>query len=209
MSLEGCLLNHECSVCSKTHILCHKFPFIHCFDCIHKLRFMPFGEFSNCDLLDYRLFRSILISKTIHFLSYIFLTLYHFGRNRQSSWYFLVCFFFLSCGVSHFPPVMVGFSCLCSQCGGDVKSPWGDSFPFLSLWLCWVFIPALGVSLVVGSRGYSSLWCSGFSLWWLLLLSGCGTQAWFLHATWELPEPGTEPASPTLAGGFLTTGPSG
>ena len=114
MSLEGCLLNHECSVCSKTHILCHKFPFVHCFDCIHKLRFMPFGEFSNCDLLDYRLFRSILISKTIHFLSYIFLTLYHFGRNRQSSWYFLVCFFFLSCGVSHFPPVMVGFSCLCS-----------------------------------------------------------------------------------------------
>ena len=31
-----------------------------------------------------------------------------------------------------------------------------------------------GFSLVVTSRGYSSLWCAGFSLWWLLLL---GAQA--------------------------------
>ena len=44
-----------------------------------------------------------------------------------------------------------------------------------------------GFSLVVVSRGYSSLWCVGFSLRWLLLLrstgsrrvgfSSCGTQA--------------------------------
>ena len=27
-----------------------------------------------------------------------------------------------------------------------------------------------GFSLVAASRGYSSLWCAGFSLWWLLLL---------------------------------------
>ena len=31
-----------------------------------------------------------------------------------------------------------------------------------------------------------------------------------LHTTmWDLPRPGVEPVSPTLAGGFLTTGPPG
>ena len=59
-------------------------------------------------------------------------------------------------------------------------------FSFL-FWLCWVFIAVCGLSLVVVSRGYSSLWCLGLSLWWLLLLqsmgyrrtgfSSCGTRA--------------------------------
>ena len=55
--------------------------------------------------------------------------------------------------------------------------------------LCWVFVAACGPSLVAASRGYSSLSCActGFSLWWLLLLqstgyrragfSSCGSQA--------------------------------
>ena len=30
------------------------------------------------------------------------------------------------------------------------------------------------LSLVTTSRGYSSLWCMGFSLWWLLLLESMG-----------------------------------
>ena len=57
-------------------------------------------------------------------------------------------------------------------------------------WLHWVFVAACRLSLVVVSRGYSSLWCAGFSLWWLLLLrstgswcagfSSCGTWAQFL-----------------------------
>ena len=37
-------------------------------------------------------------------------------------------------------------------------------------WLRWVFVAAHRLSLVVVSRNYSSLWCKGFSLWWLLLL---------------------------------------
>ena len=37
-------------------------------------------------------------------------------------------------------------------------------------WLHRVFLAACGLSLVVGSGGYSSLWCTGFSLRWLLLL---------------------------------------
>ena len=58
---------------------------------------------------------------------------------------------------------------------------------FIYFWLHWVFVTARGLSLVVASGGYSSLWCAGFSLWWLLLLqstgsrhtgfSSCGTRA--------------------------------
>ena len=54
-------------------------------------------------------------------------------------------------------------------------------------WLHWVFIAVHGLSPVAASRGYSSLWCTGFSLLWLLWLqsmgsrctgfSSCGTQA--------------------------------
>ena len=32
------------------------------------------------------------------------------------------------------------------------------------------------LSLVVASRGYSSLWCTGFSLWWLLLLRSTSSR---------------------------------
>ena len=40
---------------------------------------------------------------------------------------------------------------------------------FIYFWLCWVFVAAHGLSLVVASGGYSSLRCKGFSLWWLLV----------------------------------------
>ena len=43
-------------------------------------------------------------------------------------------------------------------------------------WLCCVFVAALGLSLVAGSGGYSSLWCAGFSLRWLLLLRSTGSR---------------------------------
>ena len=54
-------------------------------------------------------------------------------------------------------------------------------------WLLWVFVAVHGLSLVAASKGYSLLWCAGFSLPWLFLLqstgsrpmgfSSCGTQA--------------------------------
>ena len=58
---------------------------------------------------------------------------------------------------------------------------------------------------VVGARGLSSC---GF---WALesRLSSCGARASLLRGVWELPGPGLEPLSPTLAGGFLTTAPPG
>ena len=42
--------------------------------------------------------------------------------------------------------------------------------------LRWVFVAARGLSLVVASGGYSSLWCAGFSLQWLLLLWSTGSR---------------------------------
>ena len=42
---------------------------------------------------------------------------------------------------------------------------------FIYFWLYWVFVVVHGLSLVAASRGYSSLWCTGFSLWWLLFVA--------------------------------------
>ena len=47
---------------------------------------------------------------------------------------------------------------------------------FVYFWLRWVFVAACGLFLVVASRGYSSLWCAGQSLWWLLLLQSMGSR---------------------------------
>ena len=59
------------------------------------------------------------------------------------------------------------------------------SFLFIYyFWLCWVFVSACRLSLVVASVGYSSLWCAGFLLWWLLVaehgLQACGLQQLWL-----------------------------
>ena len=40
-------------------------------------------------------------------------------------------------------------------------------------------------------------------------LSGCGAQPQLPCGGWTLPGPGIEPMHPSLAGGFLTTGPLG
>ena len=41
---------------------------------------------------------------------------------------------------------------------------------------------------------------------WALGLSSCGTRAYLPRGTWDLPGPESEPMSPALVGGFLTTG---
>ena len=99
-------------------------------------------------------------------------------------------------------------------------------FIYFYFWLCWVFIAAHGLSLVMATGGYSSLQCTDFSLWWLLLLwstvsrwagfSSCGTQAqqlWYLGLV-ALQHGGSSwtrdrTCAPALAGGFLTTVPPG
>ena len=47
---------------------------------------------------------------------------------------------------------------------------------FIYLCLRWVFVAARGLSLVATSGGYSSLWCTGFLLWWLFLLQSTGSR---------------------------------
>ena len=47
---------------------------------------------------------------------------------------------------------------------------------FVYFWLRWVFVAMCGLSLVAASGGYSSLWCVGFSLQWLLLLQSTGSR---------------------------------
>ena len=47
---------------------------------------------------------------------------------------------------------------------------------FIYFWLHWIFVAACRLSLVAASRGYSSLRCVGFSLWWLLLLQNTGSR---------------------------------
>lgn len=42
-----------------------------------------------------------------------------------------------------------------------------------------------------------------------LVERGLQARAQLLRGPWDLPRPGTEPASPALAGGFLTSGPPG
>ena len=104
---------------------------------------------------------------------------------------------------------------------------------FIYFWLRWVFVAARGLSLVVVSRGYSSLRCTGFSCCGARALgmrasavvarglsscgsralerrlSSCGARAQLLCGMWDLPRPGLEPVSPALTGGFPTTVPPG
>ena len=47
---------------------------------------------------------------------------------------------------------------------------------FIYFWQRWVFVAARGLSLVAVRGGYSSLWCVGFSLRWLLLLRSTGSR---------------------------------
>ena len=48
--------------------------------------------------------------------------------------------------------------------------PFRNAFARYLFRLCWGFLAACGLSLAVMSEGYTSLWCTGFSLQWLLLL---------------------------------------
>ena len=67
--------------------------------------------------------------------------------------------------------------------------------------LCWGARALGGQASVVMALGLSS--CGSRAL--ECRLSSCGAQALLRRSMWDLPGPGIEPVSPTLAGGFLTT----
>ena len=49
-------------------------------------------------------------------------------------------------------------------------------YSFIYFRLRWIFVAECGLSLVAVRGGYSSLWCAGFSLWWLVLLRSTGSR---------------------------------
>ena len=68
------------------------------------------------------------------------------------------------------------FECLLSLYRNKIEIFFHKFIYFIYFWLRWVFIAAHGLSLVAASGGYSSLWCTGFSLRWLLLLWSTGSR---------------------------------
>ena len=83
--------------------------------------------------------------------------------------------------------VFVGCMFLETCLGHDYFLKINLSTLFIYFWLHWVFIAVHRLSLVAASGGYSALRCTGFSMWWFLLLrstgsrcagfSSCGSQA--------------------------------
>ena len=58
----------------------------------------------------------------------------------------------------------------------QIKSGLFKKYLFLYLWLHWVFVASRGLSVVAASGGYSSLWCTDFSLRLLLFLKSTGSR---------------------------------
>ena len=89
---------------------------------------------------------------------------------------------------------------------------------FFFFWLRWVFVFGKWLSLVAARRVYSSFWCTGFSLRWLLLLRSTGSRCTgFSSCGMGLVAPSHVESSlirdwtgvPCIGNGFLSTGPSG
>ena len=100
----------------------------------------------------------------------------------------------------------------------------GSILFFFFLWFLFIylFLAVLGLRFCArafsscGKRGPSSLWCTGLSLLWPLLLWSTGSRragsvvvAHGPSCMWDLPRTGLEPVSPALAGRFSTTVPPG
>ena len=119
-----------------------------------------------------QLFQMAVTKQHSHSYSTCILSLTFFQRNekKQNS---SICFFQIN---------LNPYKYLYSIWGkykeqGSKHGLWCLIFFFLIkyFWLCWVFVAVRGLSLVA-SGGFSSLWCAGFSLWWLLLLWSSGSR---------------------------------
>ena len=91
-----------------------------------------------------------------------------------------------------------------------------SGFHQILFWILFFIFDCTGASLLQAgyssscgkqtSHCFSSCWaralrCMGFS--------SCGSWTQLPYGMWNLPQPEIKPVSPALAGGFLTTGPSG
>ena len=110
----------------------------------------------------------LMLTKENHYSS-----LYNMKFFQQRTRVLPLCWWTNSIHCSHTPIFSSFLSCQ--------RSLWLYFFIYIYLfyiyfWLCWVFVAVRGLSLVAVSRGYSSLQCAGFSLWWLLLLRSTGSR---------------------------------
>ena len=120
--------------------------------------------------------------------------------HHQSSFFLLFYLFIFGCVGSSL--LRTGFLQL-QQAGATLCcGTWASHCGGFSC--CGVWAPGTGASVVM-ARGISS--CGSWAL--ERRLSSCGTWAQLLHSMWDLPQPGLEPVSPALAGGFLTIAPPG
>ena len=109
-------------------------------------------------------------------LSYLIVTLFVWGFLGSHSYLFKFSIFTFGCAVSSF---LCGLFCSCGEQG--------------LLACCRVPAPHVSSFSYCGCRALEHRLCS------------CGTRAYLLHGTWDLPGPGIEPISPALSDGFFTT----
>ena len=91
--------------------------------------------------------------------------------------------FLLGCPGCQYIAIVFSYDSLClCDVGGDLSlSFFKKEFIYFILLALQVFVAVHRLSLVVASGGSSSLWCMGFSLWWLLLVWSTG----FGHASFS------------------------
>ena len=94
------------------------------------------------------------------------------SSDSKSSFFFVLDTTYISL---YFIPILSVFLSL--GVGFSVEQRWClFIYLFIYLWLCWVFVSVLGLSLVAASGGHSSLRCAGLSLSQPLLLRSTGSR---------------------------------
>ena len=100
----------------------------------------------------------------------------------------------------------LGLRC-CTRAFSSCSEPGPLYFPFAGFSLHWLLLLGSTGSRCTGFSNSSIRLCSCGSRALECWLSSCGISSFLLSGMWDLPRPGLEPMSSTLAGGFLTTGP--
>ena len=150
---------------------------------------------TKCELLSLTFLLALLVDILQHFLFSlclfsILISVWTHGLSFNPV--IIVYFFYFCCAVSL---LLCGLFSSCSEQG---------LLSHCDVWASHCSGNSCGASALV-YVGFSS--CGSQAL--ERRLSSCGTWAWLLLGMWDLPEPGIEHMSPSLAGRFFTTEPPG